>query len=410
MYTPTRPAPDEDLLGRHSGYPVGTAQNYFFDESVRVGSFSRMDEIDFSPGRMARLSASSHVMALPVASKSETFTKDFRYTHKGQPFSLADYLSRQRVMGLMVVQGGQRLFEAYQYQRTSDMCFLGHSFAKSITTLAFGKAMEDKLFPSLDVRADALVPGLKGSVYGEASIRQLLHMSSGVKFEDRYDGQGDTALFSRISANEGIAAAAHLMRQRDAADGERFAYASAQTSVLSLIFQTVVQQDLATYTSQHLWRAMGAEDEALWLQDRFGVVRASGSFCATLSDYARLGVLLANDGLRPDTGQQVVPSRFLHQATDWQQHPAAFHPVVATPQLGYGLHCWTFPGRPRRFALIGVYGQFMFVAPDLQLVMVQLSVGADAKNADTDMALEAQSLWQGLIASFLAMTSPSLRA
>ena len=368
-----------------------------------------MDEIDFSPGRMARLSASSHVMPLPFAKQSDTFTKDFRYIHKGQPFSLADYLSRQRVMGLMVVQGGQRVFEAYQYQRKPEMRFLAHSFAKSITALAFGKALEDQLFPSLDVRADALVPALKGSVYGEASIRQLLHMSSGVKFEDRYDGQGDTALFSRISANEGIAAAAHLMRQRDAADGERFAYASAQTSVLSLVFQTVVQQDLATYTSQHLWQAMGAEDEALWLQDRFGVVRASGSFCATLSDYARLGVLLANDGLRPDTGQQVVPRWFLHQATDWQQHPAAFHPGVATPQLGYGLHCWTFPGRPRRFALIGVYGQFMFVVPDLQLVMVQLSAGADAKNADTDLAMEAQSLWQGLIASFLAMTAPSLR-
>lgn len=389
---------------------MGTAQNYFFDESVRVGSFSRMDEIDFSPGRMARLQASSHVMPLPVASQSDVFTNDFRYTHKGQPFSLADYLSRQRVMGLMVVQGGQGLFEAYQYQRTSDMRFLGHSFAKSITALAFGKAMEDQLFPSLDVSADDLVPALKGSVYGEASIRQLLHMSSGVKFDDRYDGQGDTALFSRISASEGIAAAAHLMRQRDAADGERFAYASAQTSVLSLIFQTVMQQDLATYTSRHLWQAMGAADEALWLQDRFGVVRASGSFCATLSDYARLGVLLANDGLRPDTGQQVVPRAFLQQATDWQQHPAAFHSGVATPQLGYGLHFWTFPGRPRRFALIGVYGQFMFVAPDLQLVMVQLSAGADAKNADTDMAMEAQSLWQGLIASFLAMTAPTLRA
>jgi CubicO group peptidase (beta-lactamase class C family) len=312
-------------------------------------------------------------------------------------------------MGLMVVQGGHRVFEAYQYQRTPDMRFLGHSFAKSISALAFGKALEDELFPSLDERADTLVPDFKGSVYGEASIRQLLYMSSGVKFEDRYDGQGDTALFSRISASEGIAAAAHLMRQRDAADGERFAYSSAQTSVLSLIFQTVMQQDLATYTSQHLWQAMGAADEALWLQDRFGVVRASGSFCATLSDYARLGVLLANDGLRPDTGQQVVPRAFLQQATDWQQHPAAFHPGVATPQLGYGLHCWTFPGRPRRFALIGVYGQFMFVAPDLQLVMVQLSAGADAKNADTDMAMEAQSLWQGLIASCLAMTSPSLR-
>ena len=80
-------------------------------------------------------------------------------------------------------------------------------------------------------------------------------------------------------------------------------------------------------------------------------------------------------------------------------HPLPCRPDIATPLLGYGLHFWTFPGRPRRFALIGVYGQFMFVAPDLQLVMVQLSAGADAKNADTDMAQEALALWQGFIAS-----------
>lgn len=410
MYTPTRPAPDEDLLGRHSGYPVGTAQNYFFDESVRVGSFSRMDEIDFSPGRMARLQASSQVMPLPVAKQSEAFTENFRYTHKGQPFSLADYLSRQRVMGLMVVQGGQRLFEAYQYQRTPSMRFLGHSFAKSMTSLAFGFALQEGVLSSLDIRSDTLASALKGSVYGEATLRQLLHMSSGVRFDDRYDGQGDTADFSRIAANEGIAAAAQSMRVREAADGERFAYASAQTSILSLVFQSVTGEDLATYMDKRLWQSMGAQGDALWLQDRFGVVRASGSFCATLSDYARWGILLANDGCRPDTGQQVLPQGYLRDATDWQKHPLPCRPDIATPLLGYGLHFWTFPGRPRRFALIGVYGQFMFVAPDLQLVMVQLSAGADAKNADTDMAQEALALWQGLIASCLAITVPSLRS
>ena len=404
MYTPTVPAPDEERLGRSAGYPVGTAQTYFFDESVRVGSFSRLEAMDFSPGRVARLPASSAVMPLPVASQAQAFASDFRYTHGGQQRSLSDYLAQQRVMGLMVVQGTQRIFEAYQYQRTPEMRFLGHSFAKSITSLAFGMALQDKHFDSLEVRADALVPALKGSLYGEATLRQLLHMASGVQFEDRYDGLGDTALFSKVSAQQGVAAAAQLMKHRDATDGERFAYASAQTSVLSLVFQEVVGQDLASYTSQRLWQPMGAAHEALWLQDQFGVVRASGSFCATLADYARLGVLLAHDGLRPDTAQQVLPQAYLLEATDWPKHPQAFGPGAATPLLGYGLHFWTFPGRPRRFALIGVYGQFMFVAPDLQLVMVQLSAGAEAKNADSDMALQAQALWQGLLTAFAAVS------
>ncbi len=397
MLIPQNPAPDEALLGRASGYPVGNAHNYFFDESVRVGSFSRMNEIDFSPGRWARLPASQQLMPLLKDPYAAAFAKDFSYTHQNQERSLQDYLARQRVMGLMVLQGRQQLIEAYQYQRTPAMRFLGHSFAKSITSLAFGMALQEQRLPSLDVRADALAPGLKGSLYGEASLRELLHMASGVRFEDRYDGLGDTALFSRVSALDGVVAAAQLMKHRDALDGERFSYASAQTSVLSLVFQTVMGEDLATFMSQRLWQAMGAAHEAWWLQDQFGVVRASGSFNATLSDYARLGVVLAHDGVRPDTGQQVLAQSYLHDATDWRRHPDAFRPGLATPMLGYGLHFWTFPGHPRRFALIGVYGQFMFVAPDLQLVMVQCSAGADAKNADTDMAQEAQSLWKALV-------------
>jgi CubicO group peptidase (beta-lactamase class C family) len=221
-----------------------------------------------------------------------------------------------------------------------------------------------------------------------------------VKFEDRYDGLGDTARFSRVAALEGVAAAARLMTVREAADGARFSYASAQTSVLSQVFQTAVGEDLAAYLGPRLWQRMGAEHEALWLQDRRGVVRASGSFCATLADYARLGALLANDGARPDTGEQVLPREWLMNATDWQRHLETFRPGRATPWpdgLGYGLHFWTLARKPRRFAMIGVYGQFIFVAPDLQLVLVQLSAGDTAKNTDTALAHEVHALWQGLI-------------
>lgn len=407
MFTPTRPAPDEELLGSLSAYPVGNSQNYFFNEAVRVGSFSRMDEIDFSPGRIARLPANAQPMPLPVSSQTESFTNGFFYTNQGKQHSLADYLSRQRVMGLMVLQGGKRWFEAYQYQRTPYMRFLGHSFAKSMTSLAFGQALQEGIFTSLDIRLDALVPVLNGSLYGQATLRQLLHMSSGVQFDDRYDGQGDTAIFSRIAAQQGIAAAANSMRVREIADGERFAYSSAQTSVLSLVFQSVVGEDLASFVGKHLWQAMGAESEALWLQDRYGVVRASGSFCATLADYARWGVLLANNGCRPDTDQQVFSQDYLLDATDWHKHPLACQPGIATPMLGYGLHFWTFPGHLRRFMLMGVYGQFMFVAPDLQLVMVQLGAGAEAKNADTPMAQEALALWRGLLDCPLWRGKPS---
>ena len=95
-----------------------------------------------------------------------------------------------------------------------------------------------------------------------------------------------------------------------------------------------------------------------------------------MRDYGRLGVLLANDG--EVGGKQIVPKEYLLEATDWRRQPAAFAPRTATPFFGYGYQFWLFPGEKRRFALLGVYGQSIFVDPELKLVMV---VTAAAKNA-----------------------------
>jgi hypothetical protein len=163
-FTPTRTAPDESLLGRDLGYPVGTAQTYFYDEAVRAGSFSSTGEIDFAPGRWARLGAASAagVMPLPDAAQAGALWTDFSYPFSGELLDFADYLARQRVMGLMVLQGGRRWCEACQYGRGPQHRFLGHSLAKSVTSLAFGLALAEGLLPTLHLRVDALAPRFCG--------------------------------------------------------------------------------------------------------------------------------------------------------------------------------------------------------------------------------------------------------
>src|SRR5665213_3661014 len=79
-------------------------------------------------------------------------------------------------------------------------------------------------------------------------------------------------------------------------------------------------------------------------------------------------MLLANDGVIG--GKQIVPRDYLLEATDWHRQPDAFVPGKATPYFGYGYQFWLFPGEKRRFALLGVYGQSIFVDPELKLVMV----------------------------------------
>lgn len=141
---------------------------------------------------------------------------------------------------------------------------------------------------------------------------------------------------------------------------------------------------------------MGAEADATWVTTRSdSYENGGGSFNAVLRDYGRLGVLLANDG--HVGGKQVLPKDFLIEATDWRRHPEAFRPGQATPYFGYGYQFWIYPGEKRRFALLGVYGQSIFVDPELKLVLVITAVTRNASAGKESLASERDALWRSLV-------------
>lgn len=391
-------APDEERLGRAQGYPVGTAGNWFTQESVRVGSFTRQAEIDgLLNGGVHSLAASPAPWPLPRAPAEPAYRW---HIDAFRNLSLEDYLARQRVMGLLILKDGVVQVERYQYERGAADRFVSHSMAKSLVSLAVGMALQEGRLRSLDDRADRYASALAGTLYGETSLRDLLRMASGARFDERYDGADDLARFARAAAREGLEAAARLVSERAAPAGERFNYASPETVMLAAVLRAATGESLSDYLQPRLWQAMGAESSALWRTDRKGLESAGGNFNATLRDYARLGLLLAHDGQRSDTGVQVIPRDYLLEATDATRHPAAFAPGQATAYYGYGYQFWTFPGRPRRFALLGVYGQMIFVDPVLKLVMVQTAANATPRPGQTSLAREADAFWRGLISYY----------
>jgi CubicO group peptidase (beta-lactamase class C family) len=391
----TLAAPDEDKLGKAQGYPVGNARNWFYDESVRVGSFSNQGEIEGIFGGKANvLGASSAPMPLP---KLDAEPRIRWIADRGRSLSIDDYLARERVMGLMIIKDGVIQVERYQYERTPAQRFVSNSMAKSIVSLAVGIALQEGKIASLDDRADKYATKMAGTLYGETTIRNLLRMSSGAHFEERYDGKDDLERFGRAVIRGGVEEAAKVITVRDAPQGSRFSYASAETEVLAGVLRGATGMSLSEYLGPRLWQAMGAETSALWRAERTGLERAAGNFNATLRDYGRLGIVLANDGLRPDTKQQVIPRDYLLEATDWRRAPAAFRPRTATPYYGYNYQFWTFPTEKRRFAMLGVYGQMIFVDPELKLVMVQTTANATAKAGETTLGKNADAFWRGVV-------------
>lgn len=114
---------------------------------------------------------------------------------------------------------------------------------------------------------------------------------------------------------------------------------------------------------------------------------------------ARAAPTRAEIGTRPDLHpvRQVIPRDYLLDATDWQRAPDAFRPGKADRFFGYGYQFWLYPGQPRRFVMLGIYGQSLFVDPANRLVVVQTGANATAEAGQTTLARERLDFWRGLI-------------
>ncbi|HKS18488.1 MAG TPA: serine hydrolase [Bradyrhizobium sp.] len=387
---PALAAPDEELLGKSAGYPIGTRASWYFDENVRVGSFSNLDRIlpHYTLTRTAK----------PLSLAKAASEPKIAYRFEKQSFGLDDFLARQRVTGFLLIKNGEILIERYQYDRNAQNRFVSHSMSKSIVSLAIGMALAEKKIASLDDTVVKYVPKLAGNPYGETTIRNLLRMSSGVPFIEVYDGKDDLAKFNRIRLTQDSIAALREFKARETEQGTRFHYASNQTVALTLVLRAVIGTTLSEYLTSRLWQPIGAEDDATWVRTRDGTESGSGGFNATLRDYGRLGVLLANDGAVGDN--QIVPKDYLLDATDWRRQPEAFQPKNATNYFGYGYQFWLFPSEKRRFALLGVYGQSIFVDPELKLVMVITAAARNASVGKEPFARERDALWRGVIQQY----------
>lgn len=396
--------PAEELLGKARNYPVGTV-NTWYGNPYRVGSWSALDTVH---GVQIRVVArAQQASPLPHAANPAAAVT---YRYKGASYTLADYLDRQRATGLLILKNGEIIAEHYRYGRKDDARFLSFSMAKSVTSLLVGKAHALGQIASLDDPAEKYAKALAGSPYGATTIRQLLRMSSGLTFTERYDGKDDISRLSRASAGTiGAGTPVDVLRSitdRHSPAGEKFVYASAETDVLGRVLTAATGKNMAELTTEWLWKPMGAEHDAFWRVSSDGQEQSFGAFNASLRDWARLGQLLANDGRAIDTATgkpgalQVVPLDYLLDATDPARQPPVFRPRTTTPYFGYGYQFWLVPLKARTFAMQGIHGQTVYVQPSTGTVMVLTSVWEQASGKqDAQPYEERDALWRGVLQS-----------
>ena len=212
---------------------------------------------------------------------------------------------------------------------------------------------------------------------------------------ETYEPDDDSARFRAGYLRDGVVAASRRFDEREVPQGTRFNYAGVETSLMGAALKAATGEGLSAYLGPRLWQAIGAEAPADWATDARGLELGQCCLWARPRDWLRLGLVLAHDGRRPDTGAVVFEREALLDATDARGQDPPFRP--RSDRWGYAQFLWLMGGPARRFALLGVYGQAIFVDPATQTVMVHLAAHPKASGAGTAMARDRFALWLGVL-------------
>ena len=369
--------PNADEFGQKEGYPSCKGIDYVDQARCRVGALSRYDTL--FPART--ITAPKQPAPLARAASEPVI----RYGFAGLELTLDDYLNRQPVTGLLIAKDNTILVERYQYGRTDTDRLTSFSMAKTVLSLLIGTAVKEGAIRFVDDLAETYVPDLKDTEYGRTPIKALLLMASGVAFSEDYASRSsDINKLARLTIEQGSPGSLAAVKQfntRLSPPGARFSYSSAESLVLGLVLAAATKRTLSDYATEKLWQPLGAEADATWIIDATGQEITFAYVNAVLRDWARLGLMLANRGNWQ--GKSVVPE-------DWLAASAADALPTVSPPGKYGYQIW-YSADTRRFALRGIRGQFVFVDPDLKLVLVQTALsGGQPETA------ELFALWNAL--------------
>lgn len=353
------------------------AVNTLFSEELIVSNFSNMDKAFFNTS----IPSSGDLETWEVALKPlpEKFNSPL-----GEK-NIQNWLQETSTTSFLVVQDGKITFEEYYLGTKQDDLRVSWSVAKSFLSAAFGVAVEEGL---IDIKkpVDEYVSAFKGTVYEGTTVKNVLTMSSGVRFnEDYLDFWSDINKMGRVLALGGsMDDFAAGLEGREREQGEVRQYVSIDTHVLAMVLRSATGKKLPQYLAEKIITPIGFKRQPYYLTDSEGNAFALGGLNMTARDYARFGQMFLDDGKWND--QQIVPAQWVHTSTSEQ---------AARPKpedgFGYGYQWWIPDGSQDNgndYVARGIYGQYIYVNPEARTVIVRTAANRNFRKPLVDDLVE----------------------
>jgi CubicO group peptidase (beta-lactamase class C family) len=293
--------------------------------------------------------------------------------------------------GMLILHEGRVVYERYFGCLDPAGKHAAMSMTKSLTgLLAEILVVEGKLDDT--ARVATLVPEIANSAFASATVRQVMDMTTGIRYSEDYaDPKADIWIYSAAASPlpkpQGYKGPngywEYLQQVRpEGSHGDAFHYKTVNSDMLGWIISRVTHQAVTELASERLWRRMGAEQDAYMTVDAKGVPFAGGGLSAGLRDLGRLGLLMLNEGVI--NGQRLFPAEVVRKIRTGGD-PAKFG--TAYPALiggSYTSMWWVYPGNDGVIAARGVHGQTIYIDPSAQMVLVRFASFPKAQNTLID--------------------------
>ncbi|OWR15478.1 serine hydrolase [Chryseobacterium sp. VAUSW3] len=290
--------------------------------------------------------------------------KDSLYNKKPLSKALVEDLKNTETTSFLIIKDGKLLHEEYWDGYSANSKTNSFSMAKAVTVLLLGKALEEKKISSLHQRYSDFYENYKNVEFGkDLTVGDIAKMEAGLNWTENFSNpflQNAKAYYGK-SLEEAV-----LLRGFKKQPGTEFEYQSGATQLLGFALRKSLNQPLAQYASEKLWKPLGMEENADWSTDEFGMEKTFCCIHSTSRDFAKLGQLFLNDG---KTGNhQIISSQFLNE----MKRPTKLS------KNAYGMGLWINNDTTiNHYYFWGLYGQYIIIVPEKSMVIVRTGMYKD---------------------------------
>lgn len=386
---------DPVKMGWMRGSPPKNDRILRFDD----GSFFRFPGLRWSVAHMRQLMPTVNVpkglnnpVKLPVTINTGIDNITFIPLGEKEPITWQASLQKVYADGVIILHHGKIIYEKYFGALQPVGQHAAMSVSKSFTgTLGIMLATEGVI--DTNKLVSEYVPELKHSAFGDATVRQIMDMTTALQFSEDYsDPNADIWTFS--------AAGNPLPKSKDykgpktyyeylptvrkkGVHGEAFGYKTVNSDVLGWIISRVTGKTVAEVLSEKIWQKIGAEQDGYYSVDAIGTPFAGGGFNLGLRDMARFGLLIFNNGVI--NGKQIIPAKAIEDIKKGGNKSAfekGGYPLLKG--WSYRNMWWITNNEHGAFCARGVHGQVIYIDPKADMVIVRFASNPVASNSAND--------------------------